>query len=126
MWRRWLTLGTAAGMLLTLGACGRHQGGGQAAGDPPASYRQQNDPRADDTRQEAHTVRVASAKVEKGAERATRGIVESVAAIAQGVGRGVREGAEEGVHNADPHAYDRHRRHGRNHDQDSDRASNGD
>jgi hypothetical protein len=83
--KRWLTLGAATGLLLAAGALGGCD---------------QNQTANRDTRQDTHAARVNTAKVEKGAERASRELSRGATAVVEGVKKGVKEGTAEGERDA--------------------------
>ena len=79
------TLGSAAGLLLVLGALGGCE----------QTYQSDNSASAQRHAQEAHST---TAKVAKNAERAARNVTASVTAVAKGVEKGVKEGVRQGQH----------------------------
>lgn len=81
MFKRWLTLGSAAGLLLAAGAL--------------AGCGQNNQASEQDFQRESHGTQVNTAKVEKGAERASRELSAGATALVQGVKKGVKEGTAE-------------------------------
>jgi hypothetical protein len=87
MFKRWLTLGSAAGLLLAAGALGGCD---------------QNQTSNRDVRQDNHAAHVNTAKVEKGAERASREISAGATALYKGVEKGVKEGTAEANRGAPP------------------------
>ena len=85
MCRPLFTIGSAAGLLLVLGALGGCE----------QSYQADNSGSVQRHAQEAHST---TAKVARHAERAARDVTASVTAVAKGVEKGVKEGVRQGQH----------------------------
>lgn len=83
--KRWMPLGAAAGLLLAAGAL---------------SGCDQNQTADRDVRQDSHAAQENTAKVEKGAERASRELSRGATAVVEGVKKGVKEGTAEGERDA--------------------------
>jgi hypothetical protein len=113
MLRRWLTLGMAVFLVLTIGelaGCGRRHHRHyddhtyRTTADPPHD---QADPGPPGARPHMHPVNVA--RVEQGAERYTRQLTEGITALAEGLELGVVEGAKDGAREAREHNRERER-----------------
>ena len=85
MFKRWLTLGSAAGLLLAAGAL---------------SGCDQNQTSDREVHQDNRAAQVNTAKVEKGAERASRELSAGATAVFEGVQKGVKEGTAQGKRDA--------------------------